>query len=201
MKPVLLFVALLWSMHAFSQCPAQGHEKPGKPPLDDKEKAINRAKNKSAVIPAGSANFWDISEVINAPRHDDRDEFNKGEYVYVEGYLITYTPEGGESCNCYRADQNKTKYGDIHIYIGLKKNAKKEDCIVVEITPKYKNLNTDYLSFLQQVKGKQVRVFGYLLYDYIHERNSANFCNACTPPTVWRKTCWEVHPIVSMEAL
>lgn len=201
MKAIVFFITCLLAIPAFAQCPSEGRSKSPNNPLNDKEKALNRAKNRSAAIPPGSATYWDISEVIHEPKHDDRDEFNQGDYVYVEGYLITYTPEGGESCNCYLADHNKTKYGDIHIYIGLTKNAKKQDCIVVEITPKYKNLYHDYLSFLQQAKGTQVRVFGYLLYDYIHERNSANFCTTCTTPTVWRKTCWEVHPIVAMEQL
>ncbi len=196
-----ILVLFLTNTSSFAQCPVQGKEKAGSTPLNDEEKALNTAKNNSTSIPAGSADYWDINEVINAPVHNDRDEFTKGAYSFLEGYLINYTLEKGESCNCYLANNDQVKYGDIHIYIGLTPHAAKKDCVIVEITPKYKKMNSDYLSFLQQMKGKQVRVFGYLLYDFMHEKNSANLCQACTPVAVWRKTCWEIHPIVAMEEL
>ena len=200
MRPLIFIIAIALSYSSFAQCPPEGKSKSGDP-VSDKEQILNKAKNQNAGVPSGYADFWDISEVIGEPKHDDRNEFTQGQYVYAEGYLITYTLEGGESCNCYQADKNKAKYGDVHIYIGLTKDAKKQDCIIVEITPKYKKIDTGYLSFLQQAKGTQVRVFGYLLYDFMHERNSANFCTTCTQPTVWRKTCWEVHPVVAIEQL
>jgi hypothetical protein len=202
MRSLLFVIAILFSAFSFAQqCPPEGRAKSGSTPLDDSEKALNKAKNRDVPIPSGYAGYWDISDVINAAKHNDRADFTKGQYVYLEGYLIAFTKEKGESCNCYRADHNQEKYGDVHIYIGLTKNAKKKDCVVVEITPKYKQVDPEYLSFLQQAKGTQVRVFGYLLYDYKHEPNSANLCTTCTGTGVWRKTCWEIHPVVAIEQL
>ena len=57
-----------------------------------------------------------------------------GAYVYTDGILVSFEEEGPESCNCQMA-QKKDKDGDVHMSLGLKANAPKKNCIVVEITP------------------------------------------------------------------
>lgn len=63
--------------------------------------------------------------------------------MYTEGYLINAILEGGESCNCGKADAD-LKTGDVHMYVGLTKTAKLKDCIVVEITPAFKKKYSNY---------------------------------------------------------
>lgn len=187
------------SVSAYAQCPPEGTDKDGNP-LGAKEQQLNRNKNKSARITNNYADYWDIQSVLKAPRHNDRDEFEVGEYVYLEGYLISSTPEKGETCNCYEADHDKAR-GDVHIYISTSKNATDDKSVIVEITPDYKLRNPDFEEQLAGLNNKKVRVWGYLLYDYIHEKNSVNMCTSCSARAVWRKTCWEIHPIVSIEQL
>ena len=193
MKTFLLLFLIALPTHLFSQCPPYGKTD------DPKERTLNVAKNKSAKYNASKTpTNVPLNTVITSRKEDDRNKFFPGAYVTVEGYLIDKTEEGGETCNCGLANASK-KTGDVHIYIGLVPNAAKKNCMVVEITPSYKKLHPDYDQSL--VKNKKVKVEGYLLYDYLHERNSVNFCNKCTGKAIWRKTCWEIHPVVKFDLL
>jgi len=116
--------------------------------------------------------------------------------VVIEGFLISFEEEGPESCNCNKATKAK-KNGDVHMYLALVKNAPKKNCIVIEITPNFKKKHPDYQNLFQ--KNARVRVTGYLLYDYLHEANAFTTCTSCN--NVWRKTCWEVHPITKLEII
>jgi hypothetical protein len=66
---------------------------------------------------------------------------------------------------------------------------------VVEITPSYKALHKNVMDSLKLLKNQKVTIRGYLFYDSEHERNSINYCKTCTSKNVWRKSCWEIHPI------
>ena len=196
-KIFALATAILIINYGHTQCPPEGRSLPGKRPLSAKEKALNVKKNASAVVQTEDAQFWDIKKDLQAAKNNDRNKYTEGDYVYAEGYLVSAQEQGPESCNCHLADKNN-KDGDVHIYIGLTKNALKSNCIVVEITPAYKALNTDYEQTLSALTKTKVRIYGYRLYDYMHERNSVNLCKTCKNG-LWRKTCWEIHPIVKIE--
>lgn len=179
-----------------SECPPEGKEKPNaKRQLNKKEKELNVLKNYDVEINNSNAVFWNLDNILNSPRHDDENEFNNGRYVYAEGYIIDTEEQGPESCNCHNGDAD-LRTGDVHIYFSNNTDAEKSECIVVEVTPKYKKLHPNYET--QLIKNKKIKIYGYLLYDYIHERNSVNKCKTCGK-NVWRKTCWEIHPIVKIE--
>jgi hypothetical protein len=97
-----------------------------------------------------------------------------------------------ESCNCGSIADSLQ---DIHIYIGTTPGAKKEDCIIVEVTPQFKKLNPNFNA--KEFVGKKVNIYGYLFYDKEHRGNAKNTCMICT--NVWRRTVWEVHPVVKIE--
>jgi hypothetical protein len=160
-----------------------------------KGKKLNIYKNQSAKIDEDKdAEELALNKLITSKNKDDSKNWMEGAYVVTEGYLISFEEEGGESCNCGLADaQDKT--GDVHIYVGLVKNAPKSKCIIVEITPAYKKLHSDYETSLE--KNRKIRITGYLLYDYKHAANAGTVCKVCT--NVWRKTCWEIHPVTEIE--
>ena len=188
----VVFTAMLLvqtnTLCAQTDCPRQGSAK------KEPEFSLNVRKNKPAVAPAGEASvFWDINKLINAPPHEDSNEFMIGEYVCLLGYLISYTEEGPESCNCKQAVASE-KTGDVHMYIGLEPGAPKSDCVIVEITPSFKKMHPDYDKYFNTLVP--LKISGYLLYDFEHRGQAENTCNACG--SVWRKTCWELHPVVSI---
>jgi len=199
----LLTVSYMMAILNLSAQPC-GPEGRGNTPLDDHEKHLNRGKNKSSAVPKKDPEVISIEALKDgrAPKKD-ADAWWEGAYVEInDAYLVTAEEQGPETCNCGLADERK-KDGDVHINIGNKRDLKDKNnnyYVVVEITPSYKKLHPNYEQVLNSLKDKRVTVRGYLLYDYKHEGNSINYCGACTDRGVWRKTCWEVHPVTFVAA-
>jgi hypothetical protein len=199
---ILFFTGVFLSANVLGQCPPEGRTNTGAIP-DAAKQQLDKKKNRSTAVHSRTAEFrWDLKATINSPRHNDRADFRDGEYGYVEGYITEYKAEGKEDCNCHMAEKRLNHpLADIHINLGLKPNAVNDNTITVEITPDYKKRNPGYIQELQRMKGKKVRIWGYTLYDGEHEKNSLNFCTSCTESGVWRKSCWEIHPIVAIEQI
>ncbi len=178
------------------ECPPEGRAKPGSTrKLTAREKALNEGKNRSVTDnPSMPPVELDLTRILHAPTHWEKEDFTEGTYVSATCYVVKYTEEGPESCNCYEAEKDAHD-GDVHIFIADNPEASKDECMVAEITPAFKTLHPDYARMLQA--GEKVTISGYLLYDYMHERNSKNSCTNCDNQ-VWRKTCWEIHPVLSV---
>ena len=168
-----------------TNCPPEGREKTtAKRVLNSREQALNAKKNAGPTYPTSiSPTYLNLSEILNAPRHNDEDDFTEGVFVWTEGYMVQTEEQGGESCNCYEADKS-AKTGDVHIYFSTSPDAEEPGCIVVEITPAYKKQHPDYEK--QLVYNKKVKIYGYLLYDYTHNKNSVNMCKTCGK-NVWSR--------------
>lgn len=193
MKSITLVCALIFyliSSESFSQCPSYGSA------TDEAHQDLNRGKNKSMITPDQSPVFLPLRNLITSKKRNDINLYRNGAYIYTEGYLISAEEQGPESCNCNKASIAK-KNGDVHIYLALVPNAPKKNSIVVEITPAYKKKHTNYSEPLQP--GTRVRVEGFLLYDFEHKGNAVNTCINCG--NVWRKTCWEIHPVTSISII
>ena len=180
-------------------CPPEGGPKRGGHPLTEEKKELNRKKNRSAAEPGTDPVVLSIKDLLQGKKPvKDRHDFKEGTYVEInDGYMMDFEEKGPEDCNCHLA-QKKKATGDVHIVLCTQGNLEKEDndfTLVVEITPSYKALHHGYTSTLNKLKGKMVTVRGYLFYDDDHEGNSLNYCKTCTKKVVWRKTCWEIHPV------
>ncbi len=201
--PAFLLLFLLPAAFAFIdisiECPPEGRERPGKKPLTEEEKEFNRKKNRSCEIPADTPRVLTIEQLLQGKTAvNDSSDWKEGTYVEInDAYLVNYKPQKGESCNCYEGDTSEMKT-DIHINIGRSESLVEKNndhFMVAEITPKYKTLHPGYKVELDSLKGKKVTVRGYLFYDSEHWYNSVNYCRKCTGTAVWRKTCWEIHPV------
>lgn len=194
MKHYLLYFPFLFCLFFFisakGQCPASGNA------TSQKEQQLNRGKNRNVVPPSTSPEILPLNRLINSGRREDQNLYRNGAYVQTEGYLISAEEQGPESCNCGLA-RKAQKNGDVHIYIGLVPGAPKKNCIVVEITPAYKKIHPDYKNTL--VLNGRVKISGFLLYDYLHRGNAVNTCTGCGH--VWRKTCWEIHPVLRIQPI
>lgn len=183
------FLMLLGTPQLFAQapCPAWGGQ-----PKGSRLGNLNVAKNRSVVKPARKPMEVPLSDLLGNFSTPDSARYKNGTYVYTSG-IVVFPPEerGPESCNCNQATK---KTGDMHIYIGLNPDDEKEDCVVVEITPAYKLKHPDYATTV--AKGMHVKVTGFILYDFEHKGNAKNTCKSCS--NVWRKTCWEIHPVTDI---
>ena len=192
MKYTLLIIILFIQGFAIAQpCPRYGNS------TTPEKRKLNTLKNTGVTVSASRVpESLPLKNLITSKKRKDRNLYADGAYVVTEGYLISFQEEGPEACNCDKA-KAKLKNGDVHMYIGLKKNAVKKDCIVVEITPAFKKKHPDYETLLD--KNIMVRITGYLLYDFIHEKDAINTCTSCTG--TWRRTCWEIHPVTDIEKM
>jgi hypothetical protein len=189
MKTIYLLINILFfSLNGFSQCPPEGSA------TNPEEQHLNVEKNKSSKIKRTTPEIIPLRNIIIKNPKPDRRKFIEETYVSITGFIIDFVEEGKETCNCGKASK-KMKTGDMHINLGLVADAAKKNCMIVEITPSFKKLHPDYATMLQ--KGNKVTVTGYLIYDFLHEGQSLSTCTSCKG--AWRKTCWEIHPVVKIE--
>ena len=120
----------------------------------------------------------------------DQTSFSNTTYTQITGYVIDFKQGGKESCNCGTLIDS---LNDTHLYIGLTPYAKKSDCMIAEITPRFKHLNKINPANLV---GKQITIEGFLFFDSEHIPSAKNTCTTCL--FIWRKTCTEIHPITKI---
>jgi len=101
--------------------------------------------------------------------------------VSVEGYIIDYTPEEPEDCNCYVKTAR-----DYHVWLGTSATSDKRLAIVAELTPR---LFVKAGDALKDVKHKRVRVVGWPLFDSQHPEQVGKT----------RYARWEVHPVTDVQ--
>ncbi len=104
----------------------------------------------------------------------------------VEGYILGYTHEGEEACNC----KSKVET-DYHLWLGIKPDADKKDALVVEISPRLIGANPNWIKELHNLKNNKplVRISGWLMWDEEHEDQLGKT----------RASHWEIHPIHKIE--
>jgi hypothetical protein len=132
----------------------------------------------------------------------DANRFSSSDAIEIEGYIYDVKPGGSETCNCHMTDDALI---DTHIEIAISSTkTKKTQLMIVEITPRIreimKNKGIDLsTSTLYGIIGKTVKIQGWLMFDAMHTGNAKN-----TNPKGkknWRATCWEIHPVTSIEVV
>ena len=163
---------------------------------------LNVLKNRSVFPDSTQIDHSVTLEAMLAPG-DDRNRFNTNKAVEITGYVLDVKVGGDESCNCHERDP---QYRDTHIEITLPTNETSEkQCVIVEVTPRMRELmgkkgidwSTDNLR--NTIKGKMVKVRGWLLFDEEHSKQAEN--TAPDNPKDWRATCWEIHPVTDIQVI
>jgi hypothetical protein len=126
-------------------------------------------------------------------------QLSESKAAEIEGFITEVKPGGVESCNCGATDPTNM---DTHIYVNLSPTPDKKHAVIVEVTPRIRQLmsgtadwSTNTLKKLLKV-GTKVRITGWLFYDKEHENASENIK---VRPHNWRGTCWELHPVTAIE--
>jgi len=128
--------------------------------------------------------------------------FSVRDSAEVVGFITEVKMGGNESCNC---GTNNPQFMDTHIYISATPDADHKSCIIVEVTPRVRQImaaaGKDWSteSLIKTYSHQHVRVSGWLFYDKEHE-NAAENINKNGLHN-WRASCWEIHPVTSIDIL
>lgn len=163
---------------------------------------LNRLKNRT-TFPSGNDFDTTISlEKILAPGNDvDRWSSNKA--IIITGYVADVKIGGVETCNCKAKDP---EHRDTHIELVINPmNFTDNQKMIVEVTPRIRKLMAEKgedwstRSLRDKILGRWMKIKGWMLFDSEHESQAEN-----TNPgnsKNWRATCWEIHPITSIEVV
>ncbi len=165
-------------------------------------RALNTLKNRYTFP---DSNDFDRSVTLQAmlAPGNDRNRFSDHKAVSITGYVYDVKAGGDESCNCHERNPG---YRDTHIEIVLPgNNAEEKQCVIVEITPRMREImakkgmdwSTDNLR--RTIKNHLVCVKGWLLFDEEHITQAEN--TDPNNPRDWRATCWEIHPVTSIDVV
>lgn len=198
---ILFFITSSYciAQERYHNCGMQGNAK------RNNVKALNRLKNRYTIpTPSDFNNTITINSLLQTG--DDTERFNTNKAVTIEGYVFKVKNGGKETCNCTTAVE---RYKDIHIELVQDYNhAGENDRVIVEVTPRLKQQIFNQLGIASittrnlknAIEGKTIRVKGWLFFDEEHTENAYN-TNPDNPENNWRATCWEVHPITSIEVI
>jgi len=115
------------------------------------------------------------------------EQLGEGNAVMLAGYLLGAHSGSPETCNCKLSGEENNDY---HINVTENSDDAMTDSVVVEMTPKMRASIPQWnLTTLNALKGKQIRVSGYLLFDSEHVTRSGGE----------RMTIWEIHPVTRFE--
>jgi hypothetical protein len=177
-----------------ASCPYEGKTKVGGQPLP-KLVALDLLKNRTKKPGSGDFNTGVTLEAMLNSR-DDPNKFDQQQGAAITGVLFDVKAEKGETCNCFSTNPNDWDY---HIYIGTASSQSIFDCAVVEMTPYSRSIHPEWtLAYIRSLKGKNVKVTGWLLYDFEHKGQSYETNPSTGAPN--RHTVWEIHPVTALSA-
>jgi hypothetical protein len=185
---VLTLIACLTTLEDGPKCPPKGDSQRVKLQVLDTLKNRNEVSNIVRTLT--------LDEVLKTG--DDTKRFSDITYVTITGYVYDVKYGGPETCNCHTQDKSQL---DIHIEIVKDlKDAAGPKRMIVEINRfvRASKLMMDYPT-VKLLKGKKVEISGWMFFDEEHKQNAINTSPNGT--NVWRATCWEVHPCMSIHAI
>ncbi len=175
----IILLLLVFSISDNTECPQKG----GSSNIEQQE--LDLLKNRTIKSKKINKTIT-LNKILEVG--DDTERFKTTDYVEITGYVYDVKWGGPETCNCRSSDKSKT---DIHIeLVNDLKTASNKSAVVVEIT-RYSIGDYTYEK-IKSMKGKKVKVRGWMFFDEHHTQNAVN-----TNPDgtfLWRATCWEVHP-------
>jgi len=205
MKCILLFFLISLSVVSYSQDTYKDCGMNGNAPQGTAKAITNRSKNRYTFPTAKDIDKKITASVLLAStdgKNEDK-RFDTTKAATITAYCSDVKVGGskGESCNCKMTDRDDI---DTHIELTLEPmNGGTPETIIVEVTPriraimKAKGIDWSTKALRQQFMGRWVRVTGWLFYDYDHVSQALN--TAPNNPKCWRRSCWEIHPITSIE--
>ena len=177
-------------------CPPEGNAK------EYEVQQLNKLKNK-ALAPSDSNFNGEVTVAKLLAPGNDRDRWSVNKGAEISGYVAAVKVGGVETCNCKTKDP---EHRDTHIELVLDPmNEGTTSKVIVEVTPRIrqamaaKGEDWSTRALRDKLLGRWIKVKGWMLFDEEHERQADN--TAPNNPRNWRGTCWEIHPVTSIEVI
>jgi len=186
---VIVLLAALWLVLA-RNCPSVGIA------LTARARQLHRLKNRTAFPQAADFDSRVTLDALLQPG-DDRNRWSTDHAGRVQGYVIDVAYARPEATNCFSPCRR-----DIHILIANRKDAAKNEQVVLEVTPSLREavsgqgMDWSAETLQSQLVGHWCEFEGWLYFDVGHAEESEN--TAPHHPDNWRATAWELHPITKI---
>ena len=179
-------VALFWLVLALD-CPRVGIA------LTSRARELHRLKNRTRLPKAGDFDARVTLEALLQPG-DDSSRWSNERAARIQGEVIDVAYARSEATNCFNPCRR-----DIHIVLGTYKDARKNEQVIVEVTPNLRDHNQDEATLQERLVGHWVEFEGWLYFDEGHAKESEN----TTPGRAdnWRATAWEIHPVTKFTVI
>lgn len=189
---VLVVLLALWLVLALN-CPGTGIA------ITSRQRQLHRLKNRTALPQAADIDPRVTLDALLQPGNDT-DRWSTDRAARVQGLVIDVAYAGSEAANCFNPCRR-----DIHILIATRREAPKNEHVVLEVTPNFYDWASDWgidwseQTLQAQLVGRWCEFEGWLYFDAGHAEESENI--APGNPENWRATAWEVHPITKITVL
>lgn len=189
---VLMVVLAVWIVLALN-CPSAGIA------VTVRARDLHGLKNRTALPQVAD---FDSRVTLDAllQRGNDTDRWSTDRAARVQGLVIDVAYAGSEAANCFHPCRR-----DIHILISTRREAPKNEHVVLEVTPKFgdwaasQGIDWSEQTLQSQLVGRWCEFEGWLYFDVGHAEESENI--APGNPENWRATAWEVHPITKITVI
>src|SRR5829696_5088637 len=189
---VLVTVILVWLVLAIN-CPSAGIA------LTTRARDLHRLKNRTSFPTSTDFDPRITLDALLQPGND-RDRWSTNLAGRIQGEVIDVAYAGPEATNCFSPCRR-----DIHILIATRKDAAKNEQVVVEVTPNLQDWATKQgidwseQTLHSQLVGHWCEFEGWLYFDVGHAEEAEN--TAPNNPENWRATAWEVHPVTKITVI
>lgn len=167
--------------------------------LTSRVRNLHRLKNRTALPQAADFDSRITLDQLLQPG-DDSNRWSTNSAARIQGYVIDVAYAGSEAANCFSPTRR-----DIHILVAKRKEAGKNEHVVLEVTPKLhdwavqRGMDWSEQTLQAQLVGRWCEFEGWLYFDVGHAEESENI--APNNPTNWRATAWEIHPITKITVI
>jgi hypothetical protein len=190
---VLLAVLIATWVGLARNCPSVGIA------LTSRARHLHRLKNRIAFPQPADFDSRVTLEALLQPG-DDHDRWSTDRAAKMQGQVIDIAYAGSEATNCFHPCRR-----DIHILIATRKEAAKNEQVVLEVTPNLKDwaaqkgIDWSEKTLHAQLVGHWCEFEGWLYFDVGHAEESEN--TSPRKATNWRATAWEIHPITKITVI
>ena len=188
----IVLVIAVWVVLALN-CPNAGIA------LTSRARGLHRLKNRTRLPQAADFDARvTLAEMLQPG--DDTTRWSTDRAARVQGWVIDVAYARPEATNCFSPCRR-----DIHILLANRKEARKNEQVVVEVTPnlrewaEHQGLDWSVETLQAQLVGHWCEFEGWLYFDVGHAAESENI--AAHNPENWRATAWEIHPVTKITVI
>lgn len=189
---IIVLLITFWFVLA-NNCPSAGIA------LTTRARNLHYLKNRTTFPQAADFDSRITLDALLQPGNDT-DRWSANRAARIQGHVIDVAYAGSEATNCFSPTRR-----DIHILIANHKDAKKNEQVVLEVTPNLndwatqRGMDWSEQTLHAQLVGHWVEFEGWLYFDVGHAEEAEN--TAPNNPTNWRATAWEIHPITKITVI